>query len=360
MARKKILIVDDVSDNIRTIIDLMEGEARPYEFLQAMDGRTGIEVARKLLPDLIISDWEMPGMTGIDMMKLLKQDPNTKDIPIIIRTGVMTSTSHLEIALQAGAVDFIRTPVDKLELLARINSMLQLADSIKTIKAITATKEFVFSVIAHDLKNLFGNINSILQILPKNLDNTEKLKHFIELARTTSDATNHLLENLLFWAYNSTGSLSVSAATCSLSDMVPQVVQTVHLMASKKRIEIETEVEGSLSVQADRHMIETVLRNLLLNAVKFSTEGGRIQVVVKAENESVVVSVRDEGVGMSPETLKKILSPDNHYSTPGTNNERGSGIGLTVCQQLLQMNGSALELESEFGNGTLARFTLRE
>ena len=189
-AKPKILIVDDVPDNIRTIIDLMESEGQPYEFLQAMDGRTGIEVARKLLPDLIISDWEMPGMTGIDMMKLLKQDAATKDIPIIIRTGVMTSTSHLEVALQAGAVDFVRTPVDKLELLARINSMLQLAESIQTIKAITATKEFVFSVIAHDLKNLFGNINSILQLLPKHVDNTEKLKHFIELARTTSDASS--------------------------------------------------------------------------------------------------------------------------------------------------------------------------
>jgi len=130
----KILIVDDQPDNLDVIVRFIEEDNSPYELLQALNAEIAIKIAKTELPDLIITDWEMPGMDGIELIKTLKQNEATKDIPVIMCTGVMTSSENLHTALMAGAVDYIRKPVDKIELIARVKSMLELSDSRKVLK----------------------------------------------------------------------------------------------------------------------------------------------------------------------------------------------------------------------------------
>ncbi len=130
----KILIVDDQLEHLDAIIDIIEETGNNYRVLQAFDGTTALKIAEKEIPDLIITDWEMPVMNGIEFIKQLKSNIITLDIPIIMCTGVMTTSGNLATALNAGAVDYIRKPVDKIELPARINSMLKLSDSYKKIK----------------------------------------------------------------------------------------------------------------------------------------------------------------------------------------------------------------------------------
>ena len=195
-------------------------------------------------------------------------------------------------------------------------------------------------------------------MLPNNLDNAQKLKHFIELGRSTSDAANHLLENLLFWAYNSTGTLKAVHSKFSVSAVAYEVLQMVQSAAERKSIELEADISSSRAETGDKQMIETVLRNLLLNAIKFSPEGGRVRLHVSSEMWSTKVQVIDEGVGIPADKLALIKAGNSHYNTPGTNNERGSGIGLMVCQQLLKMNKSGLDIDSEYGKGTTVSFVL--
>jgi CheY-like chemotaxis protein len=133
MNKRKILIIDDQPINIELIVNHLEETGEPYWMYQATDGRSGYEVARKVKPDLIITDWEMPVMSGIEAIVCLKQDEITKDIPVIVASGVMTSSKNLKTALEAGAVDFIRKPIDRIELIARVRSILLLADSYKEI-----------------------------------------------------------------------------------------------------------------------------------------------------------------------------------------------------------------------------------
>ena len=127
MQESKILIIDDNSDIISSVIRILEQANLGYMFFQAMDGLSGIKVAELHQPDIIITDWEMPGFSGIETIKRLKESGSTKHIPVIMLTGRMTSSEDLETALNAGAIDFIRKPVDEIELIARTKSMLLLA-----------------------------------------------------------------------------------------------------------------------------------------------------------------------------------------------------------------------------------------
>ena len=117
MQTYKILIVDDEIEHLESIIEIIEETDMPYSILQACTGDIALIITEKEIPDLIITDWEMPGMNGIELIKLIKKNEKTRDIPIIMCTGVMTDSKNLETALQAGAVDYIRKPIDKIELI---------------------------------------------------------------------------------------------------------------------------------------------------------------------------------------------------------------------------------------------------
>ena len=131
MQNPKILIVDDEIVHLDAIIDMLENEDCNYEVFSAFNGKTAFEIAKKEMPNLIISDWEMPEMNGIELIKHLKSETKTANIPIIMSTGVMFTSEHLKIAMEAGAIDFIRKPIDEVELLARVNSAILLFEEMR-------------------------------------------------------------------------------------------------------------------------------------------------------------------------------------------------------------------------------------
>ncbi|MBN2013202.1 response regulator [candidate division KSB1 bacterium] len=134
--KHEILIVDDDPGHIQIIINYLEAADELYKIYQALEGQKALSIARVKKPDLIITDWDMPDLSGIELIRQLKDDPETQDILVIMATGVMTSSKNLQTALDAGAMDFIRKPIDKIELIARIKSMLVLSDSFKEIVAL--------------------------------------------------------------------------------------------------------------------------------------------------------------------------------------------------------------------------------
>ena len=126
---KKILIVDDLVENIQIIVSIFEKHEPTYNLYQATDGELAFMIAKKTEPDLIVSDWDMPNINGIELTKLLKKDKDLKGIPVILATGVMTSVEHLKTALEAGAIDYIKKPINEVELIARTRSALNLAEN---------------------------------------------------------------------------------------------------------------------------------------------------------------------------------------------------------------------------------------
>jgi len=169
-----ILIVDDEIEIIQTIIELLEKDNPNYNFLQSTYGETSLKIAEKHKPDLIITDWQMPGMTGIEMIRKLKNNPSTIEIPVIMLTGKMTSSEDLKTALEAGAIDFIRKPIDAVELSARMQSMLLLSDYYKEI--VNLKNREIMTIAMNIIRNNEFNLKVLDQIntLKSNYSNRSK------------------------------------------------------------------------------------------------------------------------------------------------------------------------------------------
>jgi len=168
MRTYKILIIDDQIDMINSIIDVLEDENPNYLFYHAINGIEGIIAAQKHRPDLIVTDWEMPGLSGIDTIRRLKDNDKTKEIPIIMLTGIMTSSTNLKTAFEAGAIDYIRKPIDEVELTARIKSMLLLAGYYKEM--VDYKNRQLTTKAMSMLKNNEVNIKTLEMINRINLD----------------------------------------------------------------------------------------------------------------------------------------------------------------------------------------------
>jgi DNA-binding response OmpR family regulator len=189
MKEYKILIIDDEPEIINFIIDVMELEETKYTFYRALNGVDGIRIAEKFLPDLIVTDWEMPQMSGIELIRNLKSGPITSDIPVVMITGAMTSSGHLKTALEAGAIDFIRKPIDAIELTARLGSMLLLSDYYK--ETVNLKNRELVSIAVNIMQNNEFNlkvlngineINTEFGLLNKNLEKKlQSLSHDISL-----------------------------------------------------------------------------------------------------------------------------------------------------------------------------------
>ena len=179
-----ILVVDDQSENLQTITNFLEEAEQGYDLLTASNGKIAYNVAQKLLPDLIISDWDMPHMNGLELAKALKVNPLTSDIPILLITGVYTTSENLKAALDAGAHDYIRKPIQKVELWARVASVLNLMRSYRTIKdqnqEIERKNKLIKEQKDRELNTKILELNQKTQVLKTIRERLEKLNNLPE------------------------------------------------------------------------------------------------------------------------------------------------------------------------------------
>lgn len=388
METSKILIVDDNPDNVDRIIDLLNETEKKFMFYQALNGKVACMIAEKKLPDLIISDWDMPVMDGIELIKCLKSVESTKDIPVIMYTGVMTENEHLKTALDSGAVDYIRKPVEKLELTARVHSMLKLSDSIKKIKEqncallqqkkeittnkeeieeknnklqeLNATKDKFFSIIAHDLKNPFHGILELSDLVlnTETKVSLEELTQCLELINATAKSTYKLLENLLEWSLAQTGRIEFNPDSINLSGLAIDVITLTENSAKAKNITIENQILNGLTVFADPYMLYTILRNLIANAIKFTNKDGKIYIWALQKDDEVEVTVSDNGIGISEKMKDKLFKVSEKVTTAGTENENGTGLGLILCKEFVEKHKGKIWVESTQGKGSDFKFSL--
>ena len=184
----------------------------------------------------------------------------------------------------------------------------------------------------------------------------------LNMANKSIEELFSLLDNLLKWTKSQTGRLNMVYQSSDMVPIVSEVVDMFIKMAELKQINLHVEASGSCDVYVDRDMIKSVLRNLLSNALKFTRENGtvtiRIASSVPEEGGKCVVSIQDNGCGMSEDAQKKLLKIETHFSTFGTNNEEGSGLGLLLCQDFVEKNGGRIWFESKEGEGTIFFFSV--
>lgn len=361
----KILIVDDVMSNVLLLKVLLTNEK--FAIATASNGRQALEQVEKENPDLVLLDVMMPDMSGFEVAQHLKSNPNTADIPIIFLTA-LNSTADIVKGFQVGANDFISKPFNKEELIIRVTHQISLVAAKRLILSKTeelqrtiAGRDKLYSVIAHDLRSPMGSIKMVLNMLILNLPSEKigaEMYELLTMANQTTEDVFSLLDNLLKWTKSQIGKLNVVYQDVDLVEVTDGVIEIFSMVASLKKIRIREMKPEKMMVNADIDMLKTVVRNLLSNAIKFSKENSEVLVKMEEVDGMAVVSVQDYGCGISEEGQKKLLHTDTHFSTFGTNNEEGSGLGLLLCKDFVVKNGGKLWFTSKAGEGSIFSFSI--
>lgn len=236
----------------------------------------------------------------------------------------------------------------------------QLEESESKQKELNAEKDKFFSIIAHDLKSPFAGIMGYTTLLLDEFESLskEEMKDFITSLDKLSKNTFKLIENLLDWARLQTGKMSCSPGKLHLYETVLYASSLVSANAERKDIKIINHINEEPYIIADERMMNSILENLLSNAIKFTQRGGRISISSTPVNGFYEITVADTGIGMSRDVIEKIFRIDSNHTTLGTELEKGTGLGVILCKEMIERQGGSLNVESEIGIGTKFKFIL--
>jgi len=222
------------------------------------------------------------------------------------------------------------------------------------------TKDKFFSIISHDLKGPLSGLMQLLEILAdeyNSIEEQEKLK-LISEAAASAKRTYNLMENLLDWSRVQSGKMEYQPERINLFQLVNDVTSLYNQNIKHKNISLEINIHNNISVFADKKMSETVLRNLISNAIKFTYPNGSISLASEKKDDFVIMKIRDTGVGISEENLPNLFRLDVSHSTKGTENESGTGLGLILCKELVGRQGGKIWIESKINEGSTFYFTI--
>ena len=236
----------------------------------------------------------------------------------------------------------------------------QVEESKKKLNETIRTNSLFLKLIAHDLRNPFSATIGILDLLKEsyNYCNNSEFEELLSLATNSANNALDLLENLLKWSISQSNEKSFNPVRINLREVIDSEFQSFNSTANQKKITLEHSVDPYLCVTADFDMVKTIFRNLISNAIKYTPTGGNISVSASDGKQFVKIEICDNGIGMSQKTKEKLFKIDEFHSTLGTNNEKGSGLGLLFCKEFLDLHGGKIRIESEPGNGSKFIFTL--
>lgn len=360
-----ILAVDDIATNIMLLKAVLS--RAKYKIVTASGGFEALEKVAAVNPDLIPLDIMMPDLDGYEVLKRLKADPAHEDIPVIFLTALHNPEDIVK-GFKFGASDYISKPFNHEELITRVAHHIYLAAAQRTImqqrdelQATVEARDKMYSVIAHDLRSPIGTLKMVFNMLSINLSADqigEDSFEMISMGNNITENTFMLLDNLLKWTKSQTGRMNTVFQEVDISEVVLFASKMSDVVAQVKSIEVEYDIPGPITVSCDVDMVKTIMRNLMSNAIKYSQEGGKIVVSVRETPTHAAISVRDNGIGIKEEDIAKLLNPETHYTTYGTKNEEGSGLGLQLVQDLTLRNSGELTIESKEGEGSTFTFTI--
>jgi two-component system sensor histidine kinase/response regulator len=393
----KILLVDDNIDNLMSMEVVLEKDG--YSFVKATSGREALSILLKEEDfSLILLDIRMPIMDGYETAELIYQRDKLKHIPIIFISGQDDEEAAVFKGYLAGAVDYIRKPFNtqilrskvavfaelyrknqilkaQEEKLTRINDDLrklnqELEDRVKErtkelenlnheLKDLNLSKDKFLSVISHDLRNpLTALLASSDRLKKSNKDNSPETQHLATIIHRTSNKILEQLNELVNWAKNQREKTSFNPVSIALRTGIDVSLEILKTNSAQKDIVLENHIRENISVKADVFMLRSIIQNVVMNAIKYSPQGGIVSVSAVVTNNMVEICVQDTGVGMTPEVQQNLFKNISPVSVSGTNNETGSGLGLLLVRDFVTQHGGIISIDSEPGKGTCFKFTV--
>lgn len=365
-----ILIVDDNATNLKVLYDYLS--EHKYQILIAEDGEAAIEQAQYSSPDMILLDVMMPGIDGFETCRRLKEIEATREIPVIFMTA-LADTPFILKGFSSGAVDYLTKPLQQEEVIVRVRNHIQtrrlqreLREEIRVrheaeeeLRLINAGKDQLFNVIAHDLKNpMYGALSFSEILLEATRERKDvELQELAQIVHESTSAVGRLLLDLLAWSEIQMNRMEIKPEAADLGELLKLNVILAQIVARTKGIVLVNHADGQIPIYADIRMIDTVVRNLLDNAIKFTRSRGRVEIAIRTDEREVTVSIADSGVGIDAEKIP-LLFQVGQNKTYGTSGEPGYGLGLPLCKEMVEKNGGRLWVESEKGRGSVFFFTI--
>ena len=241
----------------------------------------------------------------------------------------------------------------------RKKTELQLQQMASELKVLNANKNLFFSIMAHDLKNPFNTISLLSDLLLEDpiINSSAKIKTDVATINSLSRQTYYLLEDLLSWVKSQDGKMKPKPSEFDLIALIHEAVEKAGAHSMEKNITIVSPV-GQNIIYADVFMVNTIIRNLITNAIKYTHRGGKIEISVKPDSRYNTVTITDNGIGIKEENIPKLFTIAEKLITRGTDNERGNGLGLILCTEFVEKLGGSIWVDSEFGKGSSFRFTI--
>ncbi len=272
--------------------------------------------------------------------------------------GHLLKIGSFTLAYQALFATKIRSRLALIDDLQRSTARLRESEN-ELIKA-NLSKDKFFSILAHDLRNPISGLLALSELLATRYDEIDprRAKEMCGFLHEGARQSSELLECILQWARAQSGRLEVRPTRVALAELCSGIAALEGAAAAGKGVRLESRIRPGAAVWADENMTATIIRNLLSNAIKFTPRGGNVALCAEPEDGTERIRVRDTGVGMTKEDLAKLFRIDVHFSCPGTEAERGSGIGLILCKELVALNKGRIDVESERGQGSTFTLTL--
>ena len=351
-AAGRILLIDDeevVLDSCRAIL-----EGSDYEVAAASGGAEGLELARTFEPDLVFVDLKMPGLSGMEVLEAIRTfDPN---VVCVVFTGFATIAAAVE-AMQRGARDFLPKPFTPDDFRSLIRRGLEwrrlLVEAAALRREREALRENFAAIVSHELRSPLGAIQQNLFVLIKELAGiiTEDQQRRLERMSTRLSDLLALVNRWLRGFSVDFSNLKESFGPVAIAEPLAQAVESAQAEATRKAVTIETEADPEAMVLGDAGTLTEALLNVIGNAVKYSREGGRVQVSAVRRDEKVVVSVTDTGVGIPEADLSRLF--DAFYrGQAASSGVGGAGIGLAVTRRIVEAHGGTITAASDPGRGS--------
>lgn len=281
-----------------------------------------------------------------------------EDMPLVTKSGKQISAEFVGHVYIADHTKVIQCNIRDITQRKQLEKSLR--ESETRLLELNAAKDKFFSIIAHDLRGPFNSIMGFSELLVeqaqvKNYDEVEK---YASIINQSSQRAMELVANLLEWSRSKVGRMQFNPEEIDIVALIKSVARLLKDSAQQKSIDIYTETPSDLPVIADKAMIGATLRNLISNAIKFTPKGGEIVISAQPDQKQLVVMVADNGIGIKKEALSKLFNIEESYSTPGTNDEKGTGLGLILCKEFIEKHGGEIRVESEPGKGSKFYFNI--
>jgi len=340
-SKRKILIVDDIAFN-RTVLNKILSKSG-HEMAIATSGEQAFAQLELFSPDIVLLDFMMPGMSGLDVLKQMKDDNRYRDIPVIFLTASDEMESMTE-AFNSGAVDYITKPFKAAELNARVTTQIRQLDHADAIKQKVQEQQELIHILAHDLRNPLVACRGLVELVeegdadvsvvgPRIRQSMQKCLDTIELVRKKG-----LLEEDVS---------KLSMESICLSHEVNEVLGDFQESLGKKGIRVNSTVDAAHFVRAERTSLNNVvLPNIISNAIKFSYPNSKIEISAEATEFAVILRIKDYGMGIPEFLMPQIFNPRKVTRRAGTLNEQGTGYGMGLVRKLMRVYRGGIDIES--------------